>query len=349
MGRELSVSSIAIGISLALLVGCGSSGDGDTSSIDGGATSLGADASLGGGGGGGGGADAGGGGGGGGGTDGGGGGGSGCSGSAADPAAATAVSGLLDKLPSGNPTGAERAAIIDAIIRSCEAFGPRAAKDPGWERTYCWAHLVSAIHKESTYDASQLTQDSYGIRTTSAGKANDPTVGLLQIRFSSTVHDYVQQGPLASLSCVGCTFPGSYATHASEPDDSAFWAVTGPIQNLSVMREVACNVGLGAWYYYLNATANGKPSSTTYLSSYCAGQGTAGNLVTGLRSHFSGPDGGRGVIANMSALNALQGTDNSGYQYVTAIKSLFDVMVGPVSGTHPFFLTLSPDSAQYCR
>lgn len=355
MRRRLSLS-IALGISLGLVLvnACGSSDDGASgasSTTEGGATSFGSDASVDGGAGGGGGGGGGGNGDGGAtGADGGnGGGGSGCGGSASDPAGAATVSGLLDKLPSNAPAGAQRAAIIDAILRSCEAFGPRAAKDPGWQRVYCWAHLVSAIHKESTYDASQLTQDSYGIRSTSAGKANDPTVGLLQIRFSSTVHDYAEQGPLASLSCVGCTLPGSFLSHANESADSAFWAVSGPTQNLSVMREVACNVGLGAWYYYSNATSNGKATSTTYLSSYCAGGGTAGNLVTGLRSHFSGPDGGRGVISGMSALNALQSSDNSGWQYVTAIKSLFDTMVPSVSGTHPFFLVLSPDHTQYCR
>jgi len=347
--RSDRLLSIVVATSLACLAGCGSSEDAPGSTNDGGATTLGAGGSSldetdgggvsrtdGGGGGGGGGNDA-------------GGSGSACSGSAADPAAAATVSGFIDKLPSNKPSAALRAPIIDAIIRSCEVFGPRTAKAPGWQRQYCWAHLVSAILKESGYDAAQTTADSYGKRGTSAGQANDPTVGLLQVRFSSTVHDYVEQGPLASLSCVGCTFPAGFASHANESSESAFWAVTGPTQNLSVMRDVACNVGLGAWYYYLNATANGKPSTTTYLSSYCAGQGTAGNLITGLRSHYAGPDGGRGVISNLSALNALQGTDNGGYQYVTAIKTQFDALVGPVSGTHPFFLTLSPDSTQYCR
>ena len=252
----------------------------------------------------------------------------------------------MDKLPSNAPSGALRAQIIDAIIRSCEAFGPPPAIDPGWQRNYCWAHLVSAILKESGYDAAQTTPDSYGKRSTSAGQANDPTVGLLQVRFSSTVHDYVEQGPLESLACVGCTFPAGFAAHATESGDSAFWAVSGPTQNLATMRDVACNVGLGAWYYYLNATANGKPSAATYLSAYCGGQGTKGNLVTGLRSHLEGPDGGKGVLTSMSAL---QSADSGGYQYVAAIKTPFDSMVGAVSGTHPFFIPLLPNASQYCR
>ncbi|CAN5921270.1 hypothetical protein BH11MYX4_BH11MYX4_44880 [soil metagenome] len=274
---------------------------------------------------------------------------SGCSGSAADPAAATTVSGFMDKLPFNNPTGPVRAQIIDAIIKSCEVFGPTAAKDPGWDRRYCWAQLVAAINKESGYNAGSTIADGYGTRSTSAGKANDPTVGLLQIRFSSTVRDFATLGNTASLSCAGCTFPASFAAHQNDPGDSAFWAVSGPTQNLATMKDVACNVGLGAWYYYYNASSNGKASAPTYLSAYCGGGGTAGNLVTGLLSHLQGPESGKGVIPNMAGLNALQTTNNGAYQYVTQIKSQFDGMVGAVSGTHPFFLTLVPNKTQYCR
>lgn len=283
------------------------------------------------------------------GTSGGDGGASGCSGSAADPAAATTVSGYMDKLPANAPAGAARAQIIDAIIKSCEVFGPPAAKDPGWDRKFCWAHLVAAINKESGYNAGVSVTDSYGTRNTAAGKANDPTVGLTQVRFSSTVHDFTARGTTDNLSCVGCTFPAGFAAHKSESGDSAFWAVSGPTQNLATMKDVACNVGLGAWYYYLNATANGKPSAPTYLDAYCKGQGTAGNLITGLLSHLQGPDGGKGVIANLAGVNALQGSNPGAYQYVTQIKTQFDSMVGPVSGTHPFFIKLSPNATQYCR
>ena len=103
--------------------------------------------------------------------------------------------------------------------------------------------------------------------------ADNPTIGLLQIRFSSTVHDFAAQGPQDRLACVGCTFPSTFATHASESGDSDFWAVSGPTQNLTLMESVACNVGMGAWYYYTYATGNGNPSKVTYLAQYCAGQG----------------------------------------------------------------------------
>lgn len=272
-----------------------------------------------------------------------------CTGSAADPAAAAIVSGYIDKLPDNVPAQPLRGQVIDAIIKSCDVFGPTTAKEPSWKRQYCWAQLVASINKESGYDAASSSKDSYGSRATPAGKANDPTVGLLQIRFSSTVHDFVEQGALARLSCVGCTFPAGFAAHQAESGDSAFWAVTGPTQNAATMQSVACNVGLGAWYYYENATSNGKPSAATYLAAYCAGQGTAGDLVTGLLSHLKGPDGGKGVIADLSGLNALQGSDNGAYQYVSQIKSQFDAMVGPLTGTHPFFIKLLPNQTQYCR
>jgi hypothetical protein len=115
------------------------------------------------------------------------------------------------------------------------------------------------------------------------------------------------------------------------------------------MKDVACNVGLGSWYYYYNASSNGKPSAPTYLAAYCGGGGTAGNLITGLLSHLQGPESGKGVIGNQGQLSALQSTNNGAYQYVTQIKSQFDTMVGAVSGTHPFFLTLVPNKTQYCQ
>jgi hypothetical protein len=274
-----------------------------------------------------------------------------CSGSTADPTAATTISGYLDKLPYDNPTGTERAQVIDAIIRSCYEFGPPST-EAGWQPQYCWAHLVAAIEKESSYGATEDVQDSYSTRTVTVNgaseTANDPTIGLLQIRFSSTVHDFEAQGPLDRLSCVGCTFPSTFAAHQSESGNSDFWAVSGPTQNLALMESVACNVGMGAWYYYTYATGNGNPAQVTYLSQYCSGQGTAANLITGLRSHLEGPAAVNGVIADQAALNALQTSDANGYNYVTTIKGWFDTMIGTVSGTQPFFIPLAPNVVQYC-
>jgi hypothetical protein len=152
------------------------------------------------------------------------------------------------------------------------------------------------------------------------------------------------------MACIGCAFPASFADHQNEQGDSAFWAVAGPTANMSLMQSAACNIALGAWYYYLFATANGNPAAVTYVSPYCAGSaGTAGNLITGLLSHLKGPSGGKGVIADMNGVNALMGSDNNAYQYITQIKTMFDSMVGPVNGKHPLFITLSPNPTQYCR
>ncbi|MDB4945037.1 MAG: hypothetical protein JWP97_4571 [Labilithrix sp.] len=272
----------------------------------------------------------------------------GCTGTALDPAAVATVSSYFDKLPYGAPTGAARSAITEAILRSCAAFGP-SIKEPGFEPRFCWAHLVSAIEKESSFNVNASVSDSYGTRNTAAGRANDPTVGLTQIRFSSTVRDMVVKGNTEALSCAGCVLPSSVTSHASDVGDSAYWAVTGPAQNMSLMKSPACNVGLGAWYYYYNATSNGKASAPTYLATYCGGGGTPGNLITGLLSHLEGPENGKGVIGSTGALGALKSSNGGGYDYVSQIKTWFDGMVGPISGTHPFFMTLAPNASQYCR
>ncbi len=271
-----------------------------------------------------------------------------CTGASADPAAVATISGYMNTLPYGQPQGAARSQIIDVIIRTCQVFGPPPSRNPGWQKEHCWAQLVASILKESTYNAALTVTDAYATRAIGARRANDPTVGLLQIRFSSTVHDFAVSGSLQRLACVGCTLPSSFSSHLGEPGDSDFWAVNGPAQNLSSTSSVACNVGMGAWYYYYNATSNGNPNAVTPLTSYCGGGGTSGNLITGLRSHLRGPDGGKGVILNMSGLSALQGSDPGAYEYITTIKGWFDAMIPPVAA-HPFFVKLAPNSVQYCR
>jgi hypothetical protein len=255
----------------------------------------------------------------------------------------------LNTLPYSNPTGTERTQVIDAIIKACSEFGPPAS-DTGWKPQYCWAHLVAAIEKESSYNATENVADTYSKRAIGAETANDPTIGLLQIRFSSTVHDFAAEGPLDKLACIGCTFPASFATHKNDSGggNSDFWAVSGPPQNLALMESVACNVGLGAWYYYTYATGNGNAGQVTYLDAYCKGQGTAANLTTGLRSHLEGPDGAKGVLANLAALNALQTSDSNAYNYITQIRTWFDTMMGGSPTPDPFFITLSPMPSQYC-
>lgn len=272
----------------------------------------------------------------------------GCGGAAADPAAAQIVQGFVDKVPAANrPSGALRTSVVDIVLKACQAFGPPPGT-AGWDKKYCWAQLVASINKESAYNPASVILDAYGTRNVPGGKANDPTIGLLQMRFSSTVRDYTQNGNLAALACTGCNLPADFASHKNEADTSAFWAQTGATANMKMMQSVECNIGFGAWYYYMNATGNGSAAKTTYLHNYCANTGTAGNVVTGLLSHLKGPDVGRGKL-DQAGVNALQTKDSGAYQYVTQIKSLFDTMVPPPAGTHPFFLTLAPNVPQYCK
>jgi hypothetical protein len=265
-----------------------------------------------------------------------------CVGSADDPAAAATVAGFVDKV--NNPPSAPlRDQAVDAILRSCSAFGPPPASTPGWTREDCWAHLAAAIDVESSYNPTVAVTDAYATRGLGGGaQAADPTVGLLQVRFSSTVHDFATRGRLDSLACAGCTFPADFDAHLAESGDSSFWAESGPWDHRAVMEDPACNVALGAWYYYVYATGNGG-AQTTHLDTYCAGQGVRANLVTGLLSHYLGPDGGRGIVYDMGSLWGAP------YDYVAAIKSLFDTMVPQAGGSHPFFVQLSPHPPQYCR
>ncbi len=252
----------------------------------------------------------------------------------------------MDKLPNQVAAGATRTAAIDAIAKTCAALGPTAA---GWKPEYCWAHLVAAISKESGYTPTASVLDGYGTRNVGGMKANDPVVGMLQIRFSSTVHEIVSLGNVSRIACTGCAIPQSVMSHASEAGDSAFWAVTGPTENAALMTDVACNVAMGGWYYYENATGNGRASKVTYTDEYCAGGGTAGNVITGLMSHLLGDENGKGVIANDTELAALKGKSSDAFGYVSEIKTNVDAMIGPVSGTHPFYMLLPPSTATYCK
>ncbi len=273
--------------------------------------------------------------------------GSGCGGTQADPGGAALVESYIDSLPFGKPTGTGRAEVVDAILRTCELFAPSNA---GFEKRHCYAHLVSAILKESSYDANLTAVDTYGRRAIGAQQANDPVVGLLQIRFSSTVRDYAGLGHLDKLACIGCEMPTELVDRKDESNDSPFWAVTGPTKHMAVMTKRACNVAFGAWYYYVNATGNGNASKTTYPFQYCGNVApTPATLVTGLRSHLRGSDGGRGAITTMAGVNALQNTDGASYEYVTEIKQRFDGALGALNGTHPFFVVLQPEKPKYCR
>jgi hypothetical protein len=74
-----------------------------------------------------------------------------------------------------------------------------------------------AIVAESSYVTSEVVNDAYG-------GTSDPTVGLLQIRFSSTVHDFNYSGPPAKIAAIGCDWP---AELPGETDSDTFWKAQG--------------------------------------------------------------------------------------------------------------------------
>jgi hypothetical protein len=243
--------------------------------------------------------------------------------------------------------GGQRDAIINAVVKTCEQFSPAAASNPGWKTEYCWAHLTGAMLKESSYTPTlndteaSPGRDPYSVRALPSGKtAYDPTVGLLQIRFSSTVKDYNQYGPRAAMTAIGCNFPD--LGHTTEDGNSDFWAATGAKANMAMMTNVACNVALGAWYYYVNATGQGTQNKTIYVYQYCTpGCGsscpTAATLTVGLLAHLNGPSGA-------------YRTDSGSLGYVNAIKSTFQqCMGGTLPSPDPFTVKLNPARTQYCQ
>jgi hypothetical protein len=232
--------------------------------------------------------------------------------STVDPNAAEQISACIDSLPWGQENIRDRNEVINAIINTCVEFAP-----PGDEwQTYCQMFLASAINKESSYQEDLIVEDSYGGST-------DPTVGLTQIRFSSTVTDFNSGGPIDTIERIGCDWPTINSGDAYA-------------QHREMMTDVTCNIALGAWYYFVYATGNGG-SSVVYLYQYCQGQGVASNLVIGMLSHLRGPAGAVGG-----------GSD----PYVDQIREWFDECLRvnniQVSGTHPFELTLQPEPDKYC-
>jgi len=244
------------------------------------------------------------------------------------------VESWFTQLPYGqNNIGSNQALYASAIVNACTEFGPPSSENqsgwPGTWQEYCEAIVAAGILKESSYDSKSVVNDSYGTQN----GANDPTVGLLQIRFSSTVHDYAYYGPLPKMAAVGCAFP-DFSAHAN--GDMTFWRGSGGMQPyLSFMQSIPCNVALGAWYYFMNATGNGG-SSAVYAAQYCAGMGVAGDVVIGLLSHLLGPAGAHPPDPSNS--------------YVTGIKQLFTTFIGgTLPSPDPFTVALSPMVSQYCK
>lgn len=232
------------------------------------------------------------------------------------------------------PSGAARNRLVDSIVGACAAFAPPL---PNWAM-YCEAILTSQIVSESSYvpgsptpgppGSPSVVYDSYATQNGS----NDPTVGLLQVRFGSTVHDYNYYGPLAKIAAIGCAWPAGLASQA---DTTAFWRTSGgTAANLTFMEDPACNIPLAAWYVFTNATGNGG-ANALYAADYCAGKGIAGNVVDGLLSHLDGP--------------AYPRPADPSNAYPSGIKARFTKLLGGLPTPDPFGVTLSPSVSQYCK
>ena len=225
-----------------------------------------------------------------------------------DPNASAAINACMDQLPWGAPdlSPEEREPIVTAIINTCVEFAPPGAE---WQQ-WCQMFLVAAINAESSYNVMAGTD----------GAGEDPTVGLLQIRFSSTIVDFAGSGPVDALARIGCDF-GTVTS-----DDS--YATKG-----DMMVDVNCNIAIGAWYYFIFGSGNGG-SDAVWVWQYCQGQGVAGSLHIGMACHLMGAE---------AAHSSLDGAD----YYYNQIKSWFDPCVS-YTEPHPFERTIEPDMGKYC-
>ena len=265
----------------------------------------------------------------------------------------TAATGALPTYAYSNirtnfPAGAAFNKLACSIAMSCVEFAPM---ETDWLRK-CEAALTSAIVAESSYTPTSVVVDTYATRTVGAVTANDPTVGLLQIRFSSTVHDYNYFGSLPKMAAIGCTWPTALS---AQPDTQAFWATAGGTTYLSFMQDVSCNIGLASWYYFYNATGNGGPNAV-YISNYCGGSGVAGTMVTGLLSHLMGgayprpPDGNNAYpwgIECCAGGNPSVTTCNGCTGRFAAFMGIGSSAVRP--SPDPFQERLVPEVSKYCR
>jgi hypothetical protein len=230
------------------------------------------------------------------------------------------------------PVGPKRDRLVDAIVGACAAFAP---KLPTFQ-VYCEALETSEIVSESSYvpgsptpgppSSPSVNYDSYA----TMNGHNDPTVGLLQIRFSSTVQDYNSYGPLPILEALGCSWPSGLSGQSA-----TFWNTQGGTATyLAFMEDPACNIPLAAWYVWVDATGNGG-QNPIYAGDYCGGKGVGGTIVDGLLSFLEGPGFPRPADPTNS--------------YVTGIKARFVKLLGGLPNPDPFGVTLSPSVSQYCR
>lgn len=253
-----------------------------------------------------------------------------------------------DNIEKNFPAGDAFDELACSIAASCAQFAPM---ETDWLRK-CEAVITSAIVAESSYNPDSVVMDSYSTRDVSGTTANDPTVGLLQIRFSSTVHDYNFYGPLDKMATIGCEWPSALT---SQSDTATWWASQGGTTYLSFMQGVSCNVALATWYYFYNATGNGGQSAV-WISNYCSGQGVAGNMVVGLLSHLMGGNYPRPADANNAYPWGIEccPDGNPDVSTCTGCNGRFAAMMGIGTSNarpnpDPFQEALAPEPSKYCR
>jgi len=246
------------------------------------------------------------------------------------------------------PAGAAFDRLACSIAMSCAEFAPL---ETDWLRK-CEAVITSAVVAESSYNPLSVVTDTYATRAVTGGTANDPTVGLLQVRFSSTMHDYNYNGPMAKMAAIGCNWPAELPTQA---DTTLFWATEGGATYLSFMQDVACNIGSAAWYYFYNATGNGG-ASAVWISNYCKGQGIAGTMVAGLLSHLEGGSYTRPADPNNPYPWGIEccSCGNPSGCTCTGCTGRFAAFMGIGTADarpspDPFLETLTPEPTKYCK
>ena len=246
------------------------------------------------------------------------------------------------------PAGAAFDRLACSIAMSCAEFAPM---ETDWLRK-CEAVVTSAIVAESSYNPNSVVTDSYATRALTGATANDPTVGLLQVRFSSTMHDYNYNGPMAKMAAIGCAWPPELQTQA---DTTNFWATEGGTTYLSFMQDVACNIASAAWYYFYNATGNGG-SNAVWIANYCKGQGIAGTMVTGLLSHLQGGSYPRPADPNNPypwGIECCSCGNPSGCTCTGCTGRFASFMgIGTTSSRpspDPFLEMLTPEPTKYCK
>ncbi len=158
--------------------------------------------------------------------------------------------------------------IGDAILDACPLYFPDVPLKN------CARIFIAVALKESTFNQFEAHELS----------AEFPTLGLLQIRKSSTVRDMNRYGNTAPLVERGIFF--------QDPTNEQ-------------LMDISYSVHLGMWYISLHARSNAR-----YARQYCVEEGETGNIVVGLSSHRIGPTA------------VQQGTDlHLAVEYVDKIKA----------------------------